>query len=585
MDEKTLQALRPGVTIRQAAASASISDTLARTSPDPLRGLPRLSIDLRDLSGLTAEPRTSSQSDLQVHGVIGEGGMGRVLLARQHSLARDVAVKTAKEDANAAARESILWEGAISGQLEHPAIVPVHALGLDEEGRPALVMKRIEGVGWDGLLVDPAHAGWEGWDGTPADRLAGHLQILVSVCNAIHFAHSKGIVHRDIKPENVLIGRFGDVYLADWGVATRMTAGPSQLCGTPGYMAPEMATGATVDERTDVYLLGSTLHMILTGTMRHPGPTVKDALALATDSKAFDYRAAIPRELAELANRACHVDPAQRPATAKAFRDELTLYARHRDARSLADQAMQRMAELETLLKVPAPTDDQQQQLERVLAEARFGLGQALAQWSENVPAREALIRLEAIVEQRRARTSQLERAERERDPRHGAASRILGMTGLLVMDIVMAIVAATGDEAPSPIRLLSFPLVAFVALLVGALALRKQVLRTALNRQMLWCLLIGLGFMVIGRTVGLFVPIPPHEHFARDAFMLAGTLAIIAVAFMRWAVWCAVAFLVCGVLVMVFPEKAVPIFSASTVLVVGIGLLASWISGRNVRP
>src|SRR6185295_6663298 len=97
--------------------------------------------------------------------------MGRVLLARQHSLAREVAVKTARDDTNLSAREAILWEGAISGQLEHPSIVPVHALGLDAAGRPALVMKRIEGVSWDALIADPAHPGWEGWEGTHKDRL------------------------------------------------------------------------------------------------------------------------------------------------------------------------------------------------------------------------------------------------------------------------------------------------------------------------------------------------------------------------------------------------------------------------------
>ena len=71
-------------------------------------------------------------------------------------------------------------------------------------------MKRVEGVSWDGLLTDAEHPGWEGWEGDASDRLAGHLQLLTQVCNALHFAHSKGVVHRDVKPQNVLIGRFGD---------------------------------------------------------------------------------------------------------------------------------------------------------------------------------------------------------------------------------------------------------------------------------------------------------------------------------------------------------------------------------------
>src|SRR5207248_5943633 len=105
---------------------------------------------------------------------------------------------------------------------------------------------------------------WRDRGSAPGDRLGAHLEILMQVCNAAHFAHSRGIVHRDIKPQNVFIGRYGEVYLGDWGLAVRVEprSQTRALCGTPAYMAPEMVVGGEVDARTDVYLLGATLHQI-----------------------------------------------------------------------------------------------------------------------------------------------------------------------------------------------------------------------------------------------------------------------------------------------------------------------------------
>ena len=247
---------------------STVAETIAATPAEiEPRGLPRISVDLRaSMDAHASSPASGSGADLEVRGVIGEGGMGRVLVARQHSIDRDVAIKTIRDGAPETVHAALLAEGRITGRLEHPSIVPVHALGLDEAGRPALVMKRVEGTSWLALLRDPAHPGWEGWKGDPRDRLLGHLELLAAICNALHFAHSRGFVHRDVKPENVLVGGFGDVYLADWGVATRIGTRDENLCGTPACMAPEMVTGGVVDERTDVYLLGAALHEVLTGS-------------------------------------------------------------------------------------------------------------------------------------------------------------------------------------------------------------------------------------------------------------------------------------------------------------------------------
>ena len=148
-------------------------------------------------------------------------------------------------------------------------MVPVYDLGLDESGAPFIVMKHNEGDHWLKLLGDDEalkkHA-------PGRERLDAHLAILVQVCNAVHFAHSRGVIHRDLKPENVMVGSFGEVYLVDWGVATK--PGPvTQIAGTPAYMAPEMlgGDGAEISPRTDVYLLGAVLYEILAGRAPHTG--------------------------------------------------------------------------------------------------------------------------------------------------------------------------------------------------------------------------------------------------------------------------------------------------------------------------
>lgn len=575
--------LQPAHTIRLADSSQSSSaDTLAPSSLST-QSLPALSVDLRDALTGGGDKAPGARPDLEVRSVIGEGGMGRVLLARQHSLARDVAVKTAKSNASQSNREAILLEGTITGQLEHPAIVPVHALGLDPSGWPAMVMKRIEGVAWDALIADPSHPGWEGWEGTPQDRLPGHLQILISVCNALHFAHSREVVHRDIKPANVLIGRFGDVYVADWGVATRIDGKRSELCGTPAFMAPEMVSGEPVDARTDVYLLGSTLHVILTGKPRHVGATVHETLLKARASAPADFAKEVPEELAALANRACHADSAVRPQTAKAFRDELTVYLRHRDARALVATAIKRVAELETLHAVTEPDEEQRRKLERLLLEAHFGLEQALSQWPENAPAQHALQRVETILEERRQRAIQLEREAKDRDPRQGAAFRTVGLGALTVIATVSAVVASFFPaQRPTPLQMVAFPAVSLAAIVTGTFFMRKRLLDTRFNREVFACVFVTLGFMLFGRMIGLVADIPMHMHFMRDSMLTAGVMTVCAYSMLRWIWIIAALYMVTTVCCAVFPSMAMWLFSGTTIVTMFISTFLSWWLNRQ---
>src|ERR1700679_1203785 len=178
----------------------------------------------------------------------------------------------------------------------------------------------------------------------------------------------------------------------DWGIALRLDdAAEPELVGTPAYMAPEMATGDAVDGRTDVYLLGATLHEILTGRRRHDGANVIMALASAIRSAPVAYDAAVPASLAALANAATARDPAARPPTVRAFRDETGAFLRHRAPSGIVDAALSRLGELEALLG--AGTVPDLGTAYRLAHEARFGFTQCLREHPGHAPSQAGLRR------------------------------------------------------------------------------------------------------------------------------------------------------------------------------------------------
>jgi len=232
--------------------------------------------------------------------VLGRGGMATVYLALDRELRREVALKVLKDPPNAAAVERLRREARILASLEHPGLVPVHDLGLLPDGRVFYVMRRVRGRRLDEHLKAEA-------------SVPARLRLFERICDAMAFAHSKGVVHRDLKPENVMIGPFGEVLVLDFGVA-KLDAeawpdrfGPvapesagavtahGTVVGTPGYMAPEQARGQAVDARADVYALGTILHLMLAD--RLPGDPPSQGGAAGARKVAKPLRSILARAL------------------------------------------------------------------------------------------------------------------------------------------------------------------------------------------------------------------------------------------------------------------------------------------------
>ncbi len=270
---------------------------------------------------------------------LGAGGQAEVLGGLQRSLQRSVAVKRPLAGEEGAA--ALMREAYITGALEHPNIVPLHDLVMDEAGVPQLVLKRIEGKSWHDVVVDPAS-----WNELQyKDPIEWHVRVALQLTRALSFAHQRGVLHRDIKPANVMVGEFGEVYLLDWGLAASFHQDEfflprlrhEEIAGTPAYMAPEQVEGntAALGPHTDVYLLAASLWHALTG--KAPW-RVEGGVRRVREEAGQE----IPPELTSVLENALVEDPLSRTPTAEAFRRKLEDYLRQRSSYHLVDRARRR---------------------------------------------------------------------------------------------------------------------------------------------------------------------------------------------------------------------------------------------------
>ncbi len=304
-----------------------------------------------DVGSLVRSLEEEIQNRLVEEGTLGRGGMARVDLVRDRALDRHVVMKQLHPnlEGDASTLAMFVREARITGQLEHPNIVPVHDIGLDRHGSVYFTMKRVEGRTFTEVIqaLPPgpiAH-----------DTLLDLLDIVVKVADALAFAHSRGFVHLDIKPANVMVGEFGEVYLMDWGVARKVRSpAPSEeeahdadalgerseagvsgavLVGTATHMAPEQARGLLddLDQRTDVFAMGALLYHMLARAAPYEADGYWVALARAQAGDHVDLDEAAPtapRALVEIVKKAMSFDPAQRHRSVVELRHELVTFAR-----------------------------------------------------------------------------------------------------------------------------------------------------------------------------------------------------------------------------------------------------------------
>ena len=292
---------------------------------------------------------TDRSAGLRLLGEIAHGGMGAVLKGRDEDLGRDLAVKVLLERHrdNPELIRRFIEEAQIAGQLQHPGIAPIYELGAFADRRPFFAMKLVKGHTLADLLRDRV---------SPAHDLPRLLGVFEQICQTVAYAHARGVIHRDLKPSNVMVGGFGEVQVMDWGLAKVLPRGgviddagagqsperetiiatarsgsdfdlsrAGSVMGTPAYMAPEQARGEIerIDERADVFALGSILCEILTGSPAFIGRNAAEIQRRAAHGDLSDALSRLDAcgadaELIGLARDCLAVEPEDRPRDAGA---------------------------------------------------------------------------------------------------------------------------------------------------------------------------------------------------------------------------------------------------------------------------
>lgn len=270
----------------------------------------------------------------KVYEEIGRGGMGAVRVVTDRWLRRNVAMKFVTENRrdDKDSLHRFVEEAQITGQLDHPNIVPVYELGKTPKGELFFTMKRVHGVTFADVLIGM------GRDILSLENLERIVEIVIRVCDALELAHTRGVVHRDIKLTNVMVGNYGQVFLLDWGLAhlksgERLTSDEGRMVGTPGFMPPEQANRQIPDERSDIFGVGGLLYCALTERLPHPGSEAAECIAHTVHHDVMPPEQArpereLPPELCRIAMKALATRPDDRYQTVAALRSDLRKFQR-----------------------------------------------------------------------------------------------------------------------------------------------------------------------------------------------------------------------------------------------------------------
>jgi eukaryotic-like serine/threonine-protein kinase len=315
-----------------------------------------------------------TQTDFTMLESIDQGGMGEILLAKDNELGRTVAFKKIHE--HVAKVPSYLgrffMEAQVTAQLQHPNIVPVYEMKVDGNNA-GYAMKLIQGKTLGGLIDETKKQLDKRGTLGKRHNLSVRLEHFLKVCDAMHYAHRKGVIHRDLKPLNVMVGPFNEVYVMDWGIAKIISVDdevfddltqkvdstgdddtgdtkPGQLLGTPAYMSPEQANGQNdiIDHRSDLFSLGLILFELVTLRRAYikdeQGEVLEKAkLAKLAEPVRYPRQPNIPKQLIAIIKKATRLDPDDRYATVDAFAEDIRRYMRGAAIKARRDTLLQKL--------------------------------------------------------------------------------------------------------------------------------------------------------------------------------------------------------------------------------------------------